>query len=234
VVAFLSVWLSMWTLGVIMLAKQMIAAWRSALVLRKNTLQRIGSFTGALFITAFAIPFFIAEVAVLGVLVYTVSIWIAPLLVGLVTINWSFWHWMKQPTVEGQRVMDQIEGFRMYLETAEGELLQSMHPPEMTPELFEKYLPYALALEVENAWAEKFSTELERASSAAGQGAAYHPSWYRGTTWNTASMGDFASGLGSSLGGAVSSSSTAPGSSSGGGGGGSSGGGGGGGGGGGW
>lgn len=234
VVAFLSVWLSMWTLGVILLAKQMIAAWRSALVLRKNTLQRIGSFTGALFITAFATPFFIAEVVVLGILVYTVSIWIAPLLVGLVALNWSFWHWMKQPTVEGQRVMDQIEGFRMYLETAEGELLQSMHPPEMTPELFEKYLPYALALEVENAWAEKFSAALERAASAAGQGAAYHPTWYRGTAWNTASMGDFASGLGSSLGGAISSSSTAPGSSSGGGGGGSSGGGGGGGGGGGW
>jgi hypothetical protein len=90
VVGFLSVWLSFWTLGVVMLAKMMIAAWRSALVLRKSTLQRIGSFTGAIFITAFATPFFIAEVAVLGILVFTVSIWIAPLLVGLVSINWAF------------------------------------------------------------------------------------------------------------------------------------------------
>ena len=233
-VAFLSVWLSFWTLCVVMLAKMMMAAWRSALALRKSTLQRIGSFGGALFITAFATPFFIAEVAVLGILVFTVSIWIAPLLLGLVAINWSFWHWIKQPTVEGQRVMDQIEGFVMYLETAEGEFLQSMHPPEVTPELFEKYLPYALALGVENEWAEKFSMVLERAAAVAGQSTVYHPSWYRGNTWNAASMGDFASGLGSSLGGAVSSSSTAPGSSSGGGGGGSSGGGGGGGGGGGW
>jgi uncharacterized membrane protein YgcG len=234
VVGFLSVWLSIWTLGVIMLAKQMIAAWRSALALRKSTLQRIGSLTGAIFITAFATPFFIAEVAALGMLVFAATIWIVPLLLGLVAINWSFWHWIKQPTLEGQRVMDQIEGFRMYLGTAEGEFLQSMHPPEVTPELFEKYLPYALALGVENEWAEKFSTVLERAAAAAGQSTVYHPSWYRGATWNAASMGDFAGGLGSSLGGAVSSSSTAPGSSSGGGGGGSSGGGGGGGGGGGW
>ena len=233
-VAFLSVWLSVWTLGVTMLAKMMLAAWRSALALRKSTLQRVGSFGSALFITAFATPFFIAEVAVLGTLVFTVSIWIAPLLLGLVAINWSFWHWIKQPTVEGQRVMDQIEGFVMYLGTAEGEFLQSMHPPEVTPELFEKYLPYALALGVENEWAEKFSMVLEQAAAEAGQSTDYHPSWYRGNTWNAASMGNFASGLGSSLGGAVSSSSTAPGSSSGGGGGGSSGGGGGGGGGGGW
>jgi uncharacterized membrane protein YgcG len=233
-VAFLSVWLSIWTLGVVMLAKQMIASWRSALALRKSTLQRIGSLTGAIFITAFATPFFIAEVAALGMLVYAVSIWIVPLLLGLVAINWGFWHWIKQPTLEGQRVMDQIEGFRMYLGTAEAESLQSTHPPGMTPELFEKYLPYALALEVENEWAEKFSTVLGQAAAAAGHGTAYHPSWYQGAAWNAASMGAFASGLGSSLGSAVSSSSTAPGSSSGGGGGGSSGGGGGGGGGGGW
>jgi len=164
IVAFLSVWLSFWTIGVTMLAKKVIAAWRSALVLRKNTLQRIGSFGGAIFIT-FATPFFIGEVAALGILVFTASIWIAPLLVGLVAINWSFWHWIKQPTVEGKRVMDQIEGFRMYLGTAEGESLQRMHPPNMTPELFEKFLPYALALDVDSEWAEKFSGVLERAAA---------------------------------------------------------------------
>ncbi len=61
--------------------------------------------------------------------------------------------------------MDQIEGFRMYLGTAEGESLQRMHPPNMTPELFEKFLPYALALDVDSEWAEKFSGVLERAAA---------------------------------------------------------------------
>jgi uncharacterized membrane protein YgcG len=234
VMGFFALWLSIWTLACTVMAKTVIAAWRNVLTLRRTTAGQIGSFGSALFLTAFVIPFFIAEVVALVMIAVMVSIWIVPLLLGLVAINWSFWHWITQPTVEGQRVMDQIEGFRMYLETAEGEFLQRVHPPELTTELFEKYLPYALALDVENAWAEKFSSVLGRAATAPGQSNGYQPSWYHGTNRNLASIGDFAGNLGSSIGSAVSSSSTAPGSSSGGSGGGSSGGGGGGGGGGGW
>ena len=157
-----------------------------------------------------------------------------PLLLGIVALHWSFWHLIKQPTVEGQRVRDGIEGFRMYLGTAEGEYLQQMYPPKATPELFEKYLPYALALDVENEWSEKFSDVLAQAGTAAGEADGYQPAWYHGSGWMSSSPAAFASGLAGSLGGAISSSSTAPGSSSGSGGGGSSGGGGGGGGGGGW
>ncbi|MFW6125342.1 MAG: DUF2207 family protein [Pirellulales bacterium] len=157
-----------------------------------------------------------------------------PLVAGLVALNWRFWHWIKQPTVEGRRIMDEIDGFRMYLATAEGEFLQRLHPPEQTPELFERYLPYALALDVENEWAEKFSDLLSRAAQAPAEGDGYRPAWYVGPHWNASAPGTFASSLAVSLGGAIASSATAPGSSSGGGGGGSSGGGGGGGGGGGW
>lgn len=103
-----------------------------------------------------------------------------------------------------------------------------MNPPEKTPELFEKYLSYALALGVEQQWAEQFSGIL---ASAAAEGTAdgYSPAWYSGALWDSMSSGDFASSFGDSLSGAIASSSTAPGSSSGSGGGGSSGGGGGGG-----
>ncbi|MBI2313727.1 MAG: hypothetical protein HYU77_14600 [Betaproteobacteria bacterium] len=59
-------------------------------------------------------------------------------------------------------------------------------------------------------------------------GQAYSPGWYSGSRWDRTASRSFASGIGSSLGGAIASSSTAPGSSSGGGGGSSSGGGGGG------
>jgi uncharacterized membrane protein YgcG len=234
IVGFMSVWLSIWTVGCAILAGLVLASWRSALALRRNTLKRIGSFGGALFLTAFATPFFIGELAGIGMLVDGSTIWMLPMLIGLVALNWAFWHLIKQPTVEGRRIMDEIEGFRMYLGTAEQEYLQRMHPPEQTPELFEKYLPYALALDVENEWAERFSDVLQSASTAAGEAGGYHPGWYHGSGWDPSSSGDFASNLGSSLGSAISSSSSAPGSSSGGGGGGSSGGGGGGGGGGGW
>jgi len=58
--------------------------------------------------------------------------------------------------------MDQIEGFTMYLSVAEKERLELLHPPEKTPELFEKYLPYAFALDVENEWSEQFAEVLAR------------------------------------------------------------------------
>jgi uncharacterized membrane protein YgcG len=139
--------------------------------------------------------------------------------------------WMAAPTREGRAVLDRIAGFRHYLSVAGEERLQTLHPPEKTPELFERYLPYAIALKVENDWASRFTSVL---AAAAASGQTHHMSWYSGNSnpWND--PGDFADSVGSSLASTISSASTAPGSSSGSGGGGSSGGGGGGGGGGGW
>lgn len=147
----------------------------------------------------------------------------------IIYINMLFYFLLKAPTVQGRKIMDQIDGFKMYLSVAEKDRLNLLNPPENTPELFEKYLPYALALDVEQKWSERFSEILEKAS--------YHPTWYSDSNWSTHNIGSFSSGLGSHLSSTISSASVAPGSSSGGGfsgGGGSSGGGGGGGGGGGW
>jgi len=141
---------------------------------------------------------------------------------------------MKAPTRLGRKLLDEIEGFRLYLDVAEKDELALRNPPEKTPELFEAYLPYALALGVEQAWAERFVTVFERLQAATGQ--AYRPVWYRGD-WDSArpaaSMHALADMTGS-LGDAIAASATPPGSSSGAGGGGSAGGGGGGGGVGGW
>lgn len=142
----------------------------------------------------------------------------------------SFW-WIAAPTRQGREVLDHIAGFRQYLSITEAERLDRMTPPEKdTPELFERYLPYAIALGVENRWAERFADLLAAAAAQGSQGFA----WYSGSSspWNDAT--GFADDVGSSLSSTISSASTAPGSSSGSGGGGSSGGGGGGGGGGGW
>jgi len=141
--------------------------------------------------------------------------------------------WLQAPSVEGRKVMDQIEGFREYLGVAEEDRLNALNPPDKTPELFERFLPYAIALDVENAWAQRFAGVLAVAGTAAVASA-----WYAGSgNWSSDPVG-FASHLGSDLNQTISSASTAPGSSDGGsggsGGGGSSGGGGGGGGGGGW
>jgi uncharacterized membrane protein len=127
-------------------------------------------------------------------------------------------------------VLDRIMGFRHYLSVAEGPRLDRMTgAPTPTVELFEKYLPFAIALGVENKWADKFKDILAAAQAAGYQGFG----WYSGSSSPWSSPGSFVSNIGAGLASTLSSASTAPGSSSGIGGG-SSGGGGGGGGGGGW
>jgi uncharacterized membrane protein YgcG len=136
---------------------------------------------------------------------------------------------LKAATPKGRQLIDRLDGFRLYLDVAERDDLNLKNPPDRTPDLFERYLPFALALGVEQSWAEQFAAVFTRLGRD-GQG--YSPAWYRGD-FSTDRVGNFASSVGSSLTSAIASSATPPGSSSGGGGG-FSGGGGGGGGGGGW
>ena len=63
---------------------------------------------------------------------------------------------MIAPSPQTQQLRAGIEGFRMFLDTAERGKWETLHPPEMTVELFEKYFPYALALDVEQSWSEAF------------------------------------------------------------------------------
>jgi len=133
---------------------------------------------------------------------------------------------------EGRILMDKIEGFRMFLSTADASRFSAMAPPAKTLELYEKYLPFAIALGCEIAWGRQFENILDTA---------YLDPESAGMSGFTSSMRHDSSSLGSSFAssfaGAISSASSPPSSSSGGGssfGGGSSGGGGGGGGGGGW
>jgi uncharacterized membrane protein YgcG len=154
----------------------------------------------------------------------------ASLAIAGIILNGIFGKLLKAPTPKGRAAMDHIRGFRMYMEVAEGESLRKVTapPPPLTPRLYEAYLPAALALDVEQKWAERFASVLDI------QAPNYQPAWYSGPGFDAARLGAFSSQLGKSLNNAISSSSQAPGSKSGSGGGGSSGGGGGGGGGGGW
>ena len=222
--AFMTLWLSGWTAGTSFLVNNVFKAWKSALTTS-------GSKGTAFASTWFAIPFVGGEL--FGLIMFTTLTSVLAVLLILVVIflNILFYRLLKAPTILGRRMMDHIEGFKMYLETAEEERLNMMSAPNKTPELYEKFLPYALALDVEVPWTEKFADVLAQSSQGA---ATYSPSWYSGASLSHFSPAAFSTNLGSSLSSAISSSSRAPGSSSGSGGGGSSGGGGGGGGGGGW
>jgi uncharacterized membrane protein len=130
--------------------------------------------------------------------------------------------------------MDKIDGFKMFLAATIEDRMKYMSSPMMTPDLYEKYLPYALALGVEEPWSEQFSDILKIAAQHGSDSSYQHP-WYGGNNWRTLGATAFAASLASGFSSAIASSSTAPGSRSGSrSSGGSSGGGGGGGGGGGW
>lgn len=131
---------------------------------------------------------------------------------------------MVSRTVKGSSILSDAEGLKLYMDTAEKERLEMFNPPEDTPELFEKLLPYALALDVAKTWGNRFEKVLAKAG--------YKPEWYTGPSpylfLNGSGLSDFSSNLGSSIGQSMASKS-APGTSSGMGGGGFAGGGGGGG-----
>jgi uncharacterized membrane protein len=97
--------------------------------------------------------------------------------------------------------------------------------PRLDAERYEALLPYAVALDVEDAWTRKFTAAAGAAAVAA---ATQRMAWYTGTG-RASDLGEFTRSIGSSLTSTIASASSPPGSSSGSGGGGSSGGGGGGG-----
>lgn len=129
-------------------------------------------------------------------------------------------------TPAGRKKQDAIDGFKLYLTTAEIERMNMIGtPPTKTPELYEKYLPYAIALGLEKQWTAQFSILFKEF------GDSYKPLWYHGQTFRS---NNFGSKFTNSFSSTIASSSTRPGKSSGSSGKGRSGGGGGGGGGGGW
>ena len=117
---------------------------------------------------------------------------------------------MPARTVPGARAREATLGFREFLERVEVERYRKMIT---SPEMFEKYLPYAMAFGVADKWAKAFeSMNLQP------------PTWYVGTSGAPFNVGSFTSSMSSMATTAASTMSSSP-SSSGSGGGGSSGGG---------
>jgi uncharacterized membrane protein YgcG len=230
--AFLAIWLSVWSLAVYGFWTNAATKWRATRG-GSSVGGEVGSVGSAIGATFIAIPFTFFELMALWFLWKMTSFSFVIFVLGAGLLHVVFLHLMKAPTFAGRRLMDQVEGFKTFLGAVDGDRLNRAAPPEQTPVVFEKFLPYALALDVEQHWAEKFSGILATAGATPDHSnGVYTPSFYSGSSWNGFTGANFASSFGSSFTSAIASSATAPGS--GGGGSGGSGGGGGGGGGGGW
>lgn len=89
------------------------------------------------------------------------------LLVAIVACGLGLWSYIKYEArlnKEGRILREEWLGFKLYLEVAEKYRMQ-----KLTPDLFEKYLPYAMIFGVEKKWAKAFDS-LNMAP----------PSWYYG------------------------------------------------------
>ncbi len=77
-----------------------------------------------------------------------------------------FGYFMSARTATGQRALEKVIGFEDFLGRTQKDQIDRL---EKTPELFEKYLPYAMALHVEKKWVQAFSGI-----------ALQPPQWYQG------------------------------------------------------
>ena len=89
---------------------------------------------------------------------------LAGVLSGVIMI--AFGWIMPARTVEGARVLEGVLGFEEFLNRVESDRLNRM---VKTPEMFEKFLPFAMALGLEKKWAAAFDDIAKQP-----------PNWYRG------------------------------------------------------
>jgi Predicted membrane protein (DUF2207) len=93
--------------------------------------------------------------------------WYAWTLSGILTalIIAGFGSFLPARSLAGARALGKVRGFAEFLGRVEKDHIERM---EKSPELFEKYLPYAMALGVENKWAQAFGRITVQ------------PKWHRG------------------------------------------------------
>ena len=135
--------------------------------------------------------------------------WMFGCIVPLVIVHTFFGKILSAYNQVGRKVKDAIEGFKMYLTAADEQRLNVMNPPDKTPELYEKYLPFAIALNCEVAWGKKFENIIDSATIQPSSG-----------VYTSLGSNRFSSSFVSSFSGSIASASTPPsssGSSSGGG-----------------
>lgn len=134
----------------------------------------------------------------------------ATLVALVIGTNLLFYHLLKAPSRLGRRVMDHIEGFRHYLSVAEKDRMNFHNPPDVTPEIFERYLPFAIALDVESEWGEQFDLALNRVGGQNWSGN-YEPTWFHSSYNGWSSPRSFATDFAPTFGQSVVSSLSPPG-----------------------
>ncbi len=113
-------------------------------------------------------------------------------------------------TRKGQEISWKLEGLKEFISTVETDRLKRMYKDEELPEVFERFLPYAVIFGEEKRWGRAFDPIFLSSG--------YSPGWYHGTDSFKAS--DFSQSISSSMASATSGGGSGAGGGGGGGGGG--------------
>jgi hypothetical protein len=178
--AYLSLlsWLSVWSAAVAFLWSSLLRTWKTHPAPRPV---RPTSFLGALAVgmaaneekkaqsasTTMAVFFSGFWLVGAGMFFRVATVPVAVLVVAMAVLDIVYGRLMPSWTLRGRQAVDEAEGFALYLKVAEKQHMNWLHPPEKTPELLERYLPYALALDVQQEWAEQFREAVERSTADA-------------------------------------------------------------------
>jgi hypothetical protein len=128
------------------------AIWRGTKLGGKRGIIQIVS--NILVLIAISVVFFI-EGSRLMELIEEVPLPLVAGLLAMLALHLFFYQWLKAPTLAGRRLLDKIDGFKNYLEVAEQDEIALAQTPEFSADLYESYLPYAIALDLENEWTDR-------------------------------------------------------------------------------
>jgi len=116
---------------------------------RKKSKRRLSIVYAVLFILFFLFQYFLSELgSIFAALIFLILIILFLIIITAKPVD--------KLTPKGIATLKKILGFREFLQLTEKDKLQLLNAPELQPEMFEKFLPYAMVLGVEDKWAQKF------------------------------------------------------------------------------
>jgi Predicted membrane protein (DUF2207) len=105
-----------------------------------------------------AIAVFVGAIALLLTkLAAGVSLSYSIMVIAFLLINLGWGPQLKRKTPLGRQASDQIAGFRQFLQKVDQDQLNRLNPAANGPQDLDRFLPYAIALEVKEAWGDHLS-----------------------------------------------------------------------------
>jgi Predicted membrane protein (DUF2207) len=122
-----------------------VSAWKSA-VRASTGWAKLLPGTAAIAVFSFAFAFLLTQLAAV------VSVSFSLMLMGFLLINLGWGPLLKRRSSLGRQVSDEIAGFRLFLQNVEQDRLNRSNSAGQTPLELDRFLPFAFALDVKEAW----------------------------------------------------------------------------------